>query len=125
MKKLILVLSLSMLAITACNSENIAVNSIESLKTPEMENFDKAMKSLGDPANRPTEEERRSGTAELSDRRKKILLPSSIDLIKSTGVTEAEINQKTKGDVSAILVWAIQINQEKNAKIRTDVKLQN
>lgn len=125
MKKLILVLSFSVLAVTACNSENIAVNSIGSLKTPEMENFDKAMKSLGDPSNRPTEEERRSGTAELSDRRKKILLPSSIDLIKSTGVTEAEINQKTKGDISAILVWAIQINQEKNAKIRTDVKLQN
>jgi hypothetical protein len=46
-------------------------------------------------------------------------------LIKSTGVTEAEIEQKTKGDISAILVWAIQINQENNAKVKTEIKLQN
>jgi hypothetical protein len=46
-----------------------------------------------------------------------------MDLIKSTGVTDAQIQQKTNGDVSAILVWAIQINQEKVAQIRNNAKL--
>jgi hypothetical protein len=59
--------------LTACNSESTAISSLETLRTPEMESFDRAMKSLGDPANRPNEEERRIGSAELSDRRKKNL----------------------------------------------------
>ena len=125
MKKLIFLLSLSMLSIIGCTSENATVNSAESLRTPEMERFNSALKSLGDPANRPTAEEKRSGSAELSDRRKKILLPSSLDLIKSTGVTDAEIEQKTKGDISSILVWAIQINQEKNEKINKNLKTES
>lgn len=125
MKKQIITACFSIFFLTGCSSENTAVSSLESFRTPEMDSFNKAMKSLGDPANRPNEEERRSGSAELSDRRKRILLPSSIDLIKSTGVSEAEIEEKTKSDVSAILVWAIQINQEKNAKMRTEIKLQN
>lgn len=123
MKKILFTLSLLMVVLNSCTNESTTVNTVESMKTPEMQNFAKAMRSLGDPANRATEEEKRSGSAELSDRRKRILLPSATELIKSTGVTDAQIQQKTNGDVSAILVWAIQINQEKMAQIRNNVKL--
>ncbi|WP_144282715.1 hypothetical protein [Chryseobacterium echinoideorum] len=123
MKKILFTLSLLAVVLHSCTNESGVVNTVESMKTPEMQNFDMAMRSLGDPANRATEEEKRSGSTELSDRRKKILLPSATDLIKSTGVTDAQIQQKTNGDVSAILVWAIQINQEKMAQIKNNVKL--
>lgn len=123
MKKILFTLSLVMVVLNSCTNESATVNTMESMKTPEMQNFAKAMRSLGDPANRATEEEKKSGSAELSDRRKRILLPSATELIKSTGVTDAQIQQKTNGDISAILVWAIQINQEKMAQIRNNVKL--
>lgn len=123
MKKILFTLSLLMVVLNSCTNESATVNTVESMKTPEMQNFAKAMRSLGDPANRATEEEKQSGSAELSDRRKRILLPSATELIKSTGVTDSQIQQKTNGDVSAILVWAIQINQEKMAQIRNNVKL--
>lgn len=123
MKKILFTLSLVMAVLNSCTNESTTVNTVESMKTPEMQNFAKAMRSLGDPANRATEEEKKSGSAELSDRRKRILLPSATELIKSTGVTDAQIQQKTNGDISAILVWAIQINQEKMAQIRNNVKL--
>ncbi|WP_435523950.1 hypothetical protein [Chryseobacterium indoltheticum] len=123
MKKILFTLSFSMLVLSSCSNENMAASNIEAMKSPEMENFDRAMKSLNNPENKPTEEEKRSGSAELSDRRKRVLLPSAMDLIKSTGVTDAQIQQKTNGDISAILVWAIQINQEKVAQIRSNAKL--
>lgn len=123
MKKIIFALGFSILVLSSCSNESTAANNVESMKTPEMENFDRAMKSLNNPENKPTSEEKRSGSTELSDRRKKVLLPSAMDLIKSTGVTDGQIQQKTNGDISAILVWAIQINQEKVAQIRSNVKL--
>ncbi|MDF2931463.1 MAG: hypothetical protein K0R36_794 [Chryseobacterium sp.] len=122
MKKLFFTVIVS-ITLLSCTNESAAVNTVESMKTTEMQKFDRAMKSLGDPANRSTEEEKRSGSAELSDRRKKILLPSAMELIQSTGVTKDEIQKKTNGDISAILVWAIQINEEKSAQIRNNVKL--
>lgn len=122
MKKLFLTVVAS-ITLLSCTNESAAVNTVESMKTAEMQNFDRAMKSLGEPENRPTEEEKRSGSAELSDRRKKILLPSAMELIQSTGVTDEEIQRKTNGDISAILVWAIQINEKKSAQIRNNAKL--
>jgi len=122
MKKLFLTVVAS-ITLLSCTNESAAVNTVESMKTAEMQNFDRAMKSLGEPKNRPTEEEKRSGSAELSDRRKKILLPSAMELIQSTGVTNEEIQRKTNGDISAILVWAIQINEKKSAQIRNNAKL--
>jgi len=122
MKKLFFTVIVS-ITLSSCTNESAAVNTVESMKTTEMQNFDRAIKSLGNPENRATEEERRSGSAELSDRRKKILLPSAMELIQSTGKTKEEIQRKTNGDISAILVWAIQINEEKSAQIRNNVKL--
>ncbi|WP_131724464.1 hypothetical protein, partial [Chryseobacterium indologenes] len=106
MKKHFLMAAFATLTLISCNNEGNAVNTMESMKTPQMENFDKAFKSLGDPQNRPTEEEKKRNTSELSDRRKALLVPASKELILSTGVTEAELMRKTGGDMSQIIVWA-------------------
>lgn len=126
MKKLIFTTALSsMLTIISCTSENSVVSTAESLKTTEMKNFDKAFRSLGEPQNKPTEEEKRSGSAELSDRRKKILMPASVALIKSTGISDEVLLNNTKGDMTATIVWATKINLEKNAGIKNQLKFEN
>ena len=122
MKKILLSAMVAVITLTSCNNENTAINTVESMKTPQMENFDKAFKSLGDPQNRPTEEERKRNTSELSDRRKALLVPASKELILSTGVTEAELTRKTGGDMSQIIVWATQIYMQKSDEIRKNIK---
>ncbi|GEN72391.1 hypothetical protein [Chryseobacterium lathyri] len=122
MKKLFLSAAFAALTLISCNNEGSAVNTVESMKTPQMENFDKAFKSLGDPQNRPTEEERKRNTSELSDRRKALLVPASKELILSTGVSETELMRKTGGDMSQIIVWATQIYMQKSDEIRKNIK---
>ncbi|KMQ65614.1 hypothetical protein ACM46_06975 [Chryseobacterium angstadtii] len=122
MKKLILSAVFASLTLISCNNEGSAVNTVESMKTPQMEKFDKAFKSLGDPENRPTEEEKKRNTSELSDRRKALLVPASKELILSTGVTEAEITRKTGNDMSQIIVWATEIYIQKSDEIRKNIK---
>ncbi|MDQ0067598.1 hypothetical protein [Chryseobacterium lathyri] len=122
MKKIFLSALLAVLTLVSCSNENTAANTVESMKTPQMENFDKAFKSLGDPQNRPTEEERKRNTSELSDRRKALLVPASKELILSAGVTEAELMRKTGGDMSQIIVWATQIYMQKSDEIRKNLK---
>jgi hypothetical protein len=122
MKKHFLLAVIASLSLASCNNEGSAVNTLESMKTPQMENFDKAFKSLGDPQNRPTEEERKRNTSELSNRRKALLVPSSKELILSTGITEAELTRKTDGDMSQIIVWATQIYMQKSDEIRKNIK---
>jgi hypothetical protein len=122
MKKLFISTVFAALTLASCNNEGSAVNTIESMKSPQMENFDKAFKSLGDPQNRPTEEERKRNTSELSDRRKALLVPASKELILSTGITEAELTRKTGGDMSQIIVWATQIYTQKSDEIRKNIK---
>ena len=122
MKKHFLLTAFAALTLLSCNNESSAVNTVESMKTPQMENFDKAFKSLGDPQNRPTEEEKKRNTSELSDRRKALLVPASKELILSSGVTEAELMRKTGGDMSQIIVWATQIYMKKSDEIRKNIK---
>jgi len=122
MRKHFLLTAFALFILTSCNNEGSAVNTVESMKTPQMENFDRAFKSLGDPQNRPTEEERKRNTSELSDRRKALLVPASKELILSTGVTEAELERKTGGDMSQIIVWATQIYMQKSDEIRKNIK---
>ncbi|MDQ0782912.1 hypothetical protein [Chryseobacterium sp. W4I1] len=122
MKKYFLSAVLAILTLSSCNNEGSAVNTVESMKTPQMENFDKAFKSLGDPQNRPTEEERKRNTSELSDRRKALLVPASKELILSSGVTEVELMRKTGGDMSQIIVWATQIYMQKSDEIKKNIK---
>ncbi|MCS3531409.1 hypothetical protein [Chryseobacterium sp. JUb7] len=125
MKKQLLLAAFVILGLSSCNNESAAVNTVESMKTPEMDNFNKAFKSLGDPQNRPTEEEKKRNTSELSDRRKALLVPASKALILSTGVTEAELARKTNNDMSATIVWATQIYSKKTAEIRNKIKSEN
>jgi len=122
MKKHFLLTAFTALVLASCSNENSVVNTVESMKTPQMENFDKAFKSLGDPQNRPTEEERKRNTSELSDRRKALLVPASKELILSTGITEADLMRKTSGDMSQIIVWATQIYMQKSDDIRKRLK---
>ncbi|MEI3790070.1 MULTISPECIES: hypothetical protein [Chryseobacterium] len=122
MKKLLISSVFALLTLASCNNESAVVNTVETMKTPQMENFDKAFKSLGDPQNRPTEEERKRNTSELSDRRKALLVPASKELILSTGITEAELMRKTGGDMSQIIVWATQIYMQKSDEIRKNIK---
>lgn len=124
-KSIFTILCSAMLTVISCTSENTVVNSAESMKTNEMKNFDRAFRSLGDPMNKPTAEEKRSGSAELSDRRKMILMPASVALIKSTGVSDEEIQRTTNGDMTATIVWATKINLEKNASIKKELKFEN
>ncbi|MCT2564703.1 hypothetical protein [Chryseobacterium herbae] len=122
MKKLFLSAVVAVLTLGSCSNESAAVNTVETMKTPQMEKFDKAFKSLGDPQNRPTEEEKKRNTSELSDRRKALLVPASKELILSTGVKEVEITRKTGGDMSQIIVWATQIYMQKSDDIRKNLK---
>ncbi|WP_223606168.1 hypothetical protein [Chryseobacterium sp. OSA05B] len=122
MKKLFLSAIVAILTLASCNNEGSVVNTVETMKTPQMEKFDKAFKSLGDPQNRPTEEEKKRNTSELSDRRKALLVPASKELILSTGVKEAELIRKTGGDMSQIIVWATQIYTQKSDEIRKNMK---
>jgi hypothetical protein len=122
MKKYFLSAVVAILTLSSCNNEGTAVNTVESMKSPQMESFDKAFKSLGDPQNRPTEEERKRNTSELSERRKALLIPASKELILSSGVTEAELTRKTGGDMSQIIVWATQIYMQKSDEIRKNIK---
>lgn len=122
MKKQLLLLTLTLMGLISCNNEGTAINTEQSMKTPQMENFDKAFKSLGDPQNRPTEEEKKRTTSELSDRRKALLVPASKELILSTGITESELMRKTGGDMSQIIVWATQIYMKKSDEIRNNLK---
>lgn len=122
MKKHLLLSAITVITLISCNNEGTAVNTMQSIKTPQMENFDKAFKSLGDPQNRPTKEEKQRNTSELSDRKKALLVPASKELILSSGVTEAEMTRKTGGDMSQIIVWATQIYMQKSDEIRKNLK---
>ena len=122
MKKHFLSAAFAALTLISCNNEGNVVNTVESMKTPQMESFDKAFRSLGDPQNRPTEEEKKRNTSELSDRRKALLVPASKELILSTGVTETELMRKTGGDMGQIIVWATQIYMKKSEEIRKNLK---
>jgi hypothetical protein len=125
MKKLLLASAFATLGLISCTNESNIGNTAESMKTSEMQAYDKAFRSLGDPQNQPTEEEKKSKTAELSDRRKALLLPASRALILSTGITEAELMKQTNGDTSAIIIWATKIYLKKNIEIAGKLKSQN
>lgn len=108
----------------SCNTESSAINPMSTTKGEEVQNFEKSIKSLSNPENRETpEEERNRKSLELSDRRKDILIPSAIELIKSTGVREKEISKTTQGDRDKILTWAVKIYNAKLDQINQNSKL--
>ena len=123
MKKCLLLAAFAILGLVSCTNEGNVIITAENMKTTEMKNFRMALKTLGEPKNRATEEEKRN--PELSERRKAILVPASKDLILSTGVSEKEMMEKTKGNSGSIIVWAYKIYKEKNAQINQSLKSQN
>lgn len=103
--------------LTSCSNEMTAVNSLDTSKSVEVLNFEKAIKSLANPENRPSKEEiRNQKSLELSDKRKDILIPSALQLIQSSGLSEEKIRKEAKGDRELILKWAVKIYNEKRAK---------
>lgn len=56
----------------SCQTENKVIVSQEQLQTQEMKDFNEAFRNLGKPQNKATEQERKSGSIELSDRRPSI-----------------------------------------------------
>lgn len=123
MKKHLLLSAFTILGLLSCNNEGNVMNTTETMKTNEMQSFSKAFKSLGELKNRPTEEEKR--TPELSERRKALLIPASKDLILSTGITEKEMMEKTKGNSSSIIIWAHKIYVTKSEEVLKNIKSQN
>ncbi|HCA09299.1 MULTISPECIES: hypothetical protein [unclassified Chryseobacterium] len=110
--------AIMMAAFISCSTESTAVvTPVDAKKSKEITNFEKSIKSLSLPQNLPTEEEKRNQQSlELSDRRKDILIPSALELIKSTGTSDQEIKKITQGDRDKILTWAVKIYNEKNNK---------
>ena len=110
--------AIMMAAFISCSTESTAVvTPVDAKKSKEIVNFEKSIKSLSLPQNLPTEEEKRNQQSlELSDRRKDILIPSALELIKSTGTSDQEITKVTQGDRDKILTWAVKIYNEKNNK---------
>ena len=78
MKKLLFAsLLLGAMVVASCNNETDAINTVESLKTAEMRNFDSALKSLMKPENRSTPDEQRKTGGQLNDRSLDILYNAS------------------------------------------------
>ncbi|WP_123868006.1 hypothetical protein [Chryseobacterium lactis] len=125
MKKHLLLSAFILTGLVSCSNEQSVINTAESMKTPEVEAFDKAFTSLGDPKNQPTAEEKRRNSVELSDRRKEVILPASKALITSTGISEAEMNSKTGGDKNKIIAWALDISFKKKEEIYKTMKAGN
>lgn len=123
MKKLLLLTAFAAVILISCSAEENMVTTTESMKSTEMKNFRNAFKTLGELQNRATEEEKRS--SELSERRKALLVPASKNLILSTGVSEKEMMEKTKGNSGSIIVWGYKIYKEKSAQINQSLKSQN
>jgi hypothetical protein len=107
----------------SCTTESSTINPMSTTKSEEVLNFEKSIKSLESPENRETPEEMKNRKSlELSDRRKDILIPSAIELIKSTGVKEKEISKTTQGDRDKILTWAVKVYNTKLDQINQNSK---
>ncbi|MCW3170551.1 hypothetical protein OMO38_18640 [Chryseobacterium sp. 09-1422] len=123
MKKLLLLTVFATVVLTSCSVEDNMITTSENMKSTEMINFRKAIKTLGDSGNRITEEEKQSN--QLSDKRKEALVPASKDLILSTGITESELMSRTRGNSGSIIVWAYKIYMNKTEEIKKSLQSQN
>lgn len=110
-------------AFISCSTETSVIGPYQTTKSEQVLNFERSIKSLSKPENRATPEELRTQQSlELSDRRKDILIPSALELIKSTGATDKEIAKTTEGDRDKILTWAVKVYNEKLEKINQNSK---
>lgn len=120
-------MGISLIGLSSCTTnENVAATSKQEMKPEAMKRFEQSLKDLLKPENRPTEEERKNSTSmQLSDRRKDLLLPAAKDLIKSTGISDAQLSRETGNDRDKILNWGMKIYNENYAKVNQAYKYQN
>jgi hypothetical protein len=106
----------------SCSTENIAVNNAESMKSDEMINFDKALKSLLKPENQSTPEEKSKSksSTELNEKSKQILYEASKDLILSNDVQIKDLN--TFDNKERTISLATKIYFEKYNDIQKQIK---
>ncbi len=125
MKKTVLLFSISVLSIISCaNESTLATTATPQLTKPEaVSKFNAAIKKVAmikDPA--PSMPKT---SAELSDEKKDMLIPSAKELIASTGVSSAEIERQTNNDREKILKWAVQVYGEYNKKMNQNYQSAN
>lgn len=127
MKKQILSLVLCGFCMLSCSTENMAVNNVESMKSDEMVNFDKAMKSIMKPENLSTPEEKaqNGNSTELNDRSKEILYLASKKLISANGISEQELSSRTSNSKEQAISLAQKIYFEKYNDIQKKIKSEN
>lgn len=124
MKKQILSLLLCGFCMLSCSTENLAVNNVESMKSDEMVNFDKALKSMMSPENLSTPEEKAKNrnSTELNDRSKEILYLASKKLIIANGISEQELASKTSNSREKAISLAKKIYFEKYNNFQNIIK---
>ena len=103
-------------------SSSNSVANYETMKTPEMKNFENAMKSLGKPENRPTPEEIASNGGELSERRLLLLLDAAKLFLVSEGISDERLNNMTTKEIVAM---AFETRTKKLNDFSADVKKSN
>ncbi|AZA52922.1 hypothetical protein EG348_07830 [Chryseobacterium sp. G0201] len=105
----------------------MAVNNVESMKSDEMVNFDKAMKSLMNPENLSTPEEKakNGNSTELNERSKEILYLASKKLISANGISEQELASRTSNSKEQAISLAQKIYFEKYNDIQKKIKSEN
>jgi hypothetical protein len=119
-----LLYAIVMATFISCSTESSTINPMSTTKSEEVLNFENAIKSLSDPKNAETAEEMRTHKPlELSERRKEMLIPSAIELIKSSGVKDKEISEATQGDKEKTLRWAMKVYNAKIDQINQNSKL--
>lgn len=107
--------------VTSCSSEETYVKvAPDAMKSYELKDFEGAMKSLGNPENRPTNENMKSTNGiELSQNRQIILLESAKIFLISEGMTEEQLNEIT---ISEIISLAFETRTKKLNEISTELK---
>lgn len=106
-------------AFVSCLNESTAVNTVESLKSQEMLNFDTALKSISAPENRGVA----LGNSEESNaKRIELLLPSAKALLLANGFSERRISKETNNDKAKMINLASQIYFKNYAQYENRLK---
>lgn len=115
---------LIIIILTSCMSEeNYVTTSADAMKTYELKNFEEAMKSLGKPENRPTNENMKSTNGiELSQNRQMILLESAKQFLIAEGMTEEQLNAVSTKE---IIAQAFETRTKKLNEISSELKSLN
>ncbi|MEY8758807.1 hypothetical protein [Chryseobacterium tongliaoense] len=109
MKKAILIMACA-LSLASCSNDTLSAISQENQQAEALRNFKSALQNLNKPENKPDAQEARAKNfPQISERRKDLLVPSAKALIKSTGISDPEIDEKTGNDKNAVINWALDI----------------